>query len=1125
MPEYLSPNVYVEEVDTGAKPIEGVSTSTAGMVGVTERGPIDIPILITSVGEYHRWFGDLLSDTEFRNVNGFHCYMPHAVEGFFTNGGKRVYVTRVVRDDAAASTVSLFDRGTAASVATRLLRAAVQGTGTLVNQPLVSVITPSTLALNDSIRIGDGSQSEYRSINAAPSASTHVPLAYPLTHSHDAATPIADIVRVRLNPPFTLALTLTANVAAGARAIVVQEGAAGEAASLAAGQVVEIGATAADAEHRRIERVQGTGATRTITLDAGLVQDYILGAAVTPLDLTGGTATTLMTGVTANDSVIFGVNLGGAFNNIAHLVALDRGTPNVEVRRVAQLNELPLVRGAYEAYPRDSRVRHVTANPDQRTLTALSVIGADTLSLNDVTGLAAGQQVVVAPGGINAEPRTIRSVDATALTVTFTAALAIAHAIAVVVAVNDKTLTETSAVGDVSLALDNRLGLGIGDVLRIGVTPDEEYATIAALSGAPSAPPDAGAIVLTSPLTLAHLTGAAVARQRLGPPAAIRQPAFLVLGASAGALALFVSENFLFALGDLIIVTTPAGGSWLHTLSGAAVAVVPMELELDTPLDRNHELGAPVMQRTSLIRIDAIDVGRWGDRLRISVEDESNGLVSGATLAAVNSVTDILLSSPTGVEPGTVLELGGPAPTDPPVGPLLKVATINRANNRITLATPLNGLQMATFAGLPPGQRLRMRSREFRLAVLVMRRPDPMVPSRDDAAVDRELFTNLSMDPRHSRYFQAILGDINGLPLRLSDRRPDGSSWYVRSSDLETVAAAREGVRLGPETLVDLLPSGRTRPARHSLMRGDDSLPLLDDTTYVGADAVDPEDRTGLQSLKNVEDISIVAVPGRTSVTLQGAVISHCEEMRFRFAVLDAQRPPLDAIADVRAQRQQFDTKYAALYHPWLLVNQPFPTTPGPTPPYPIPPSGHTVGIYARTDIERGVHKAPANEVVRGILGLQRILSKGEHDILNPYPVNINVIRDFRPNNRGIRAWGGRVITSDSDWKYVNVRRLLIFIEHSLERGLQWVVFEPNAEPLWARVRRTISNFLTTVWRNGGLEGAKVEEAYFVKCDRTTMTQTEIDNGQLIVQVGVAPVKPAEFVIVRIGLWTAHAND
>jgi phage tail sheath protein FI len=247
--------------------------------------------------------------------------------------------------------------------------------------------------------------------------------------------------------------------------------------------------------------------------------------------------------------------------------------------------------------------------------------------------------------------------------------------------------------------------------------------------------------------------------------------------------------------------------------------------------------------------------------------------------------------------------------------------------------------------------------------------------------------------------------------------------------------------------------------------------------------------------------------------------------MRYRFAVLDGPRPPQDTLADVQTQRQQYDTKYAALYHPWLLIPDPYPTNLSQIADYPIPPSGHMLGIYARTDIERGVHKAPANEVVRGIIGLQRILNKEQHDILNPYPVNINVIRDFRDNNRGIRVYGGRVISSDSDWKYVNVRRLLIFIEASIDRGLQWVVFEPNAEPLWARVRRSISNFLTLVWRNGGLEGAKVEEAYFVKCDRTTMTQTDIDSGRLICVVGVASVKPAEFVIVRIGLWTAHAED
>jgi phage tail sheath protein FI len=299
----------------------------------------------------------------------------------------------------------------------------------------------------------------------------------------------------------------------------------------------------------------------------------------------------------------------------------------------------------------------------------------------------------------------------------------------------------------------------------------------------------------------------------------------------------------------------------------------------------------------------------------------------------------------------------------------------------------------------------------------------------------------------------------------------------------------------------------------------------MTDTIYIGADAAQPENRTGLFTFQNIDDISIVACPGRTSALMQGALIDHCELMRYRFAVLDGPIPPLDSFNDVQFQRQQFDTKYAALYYPWILIPDPFPVNPNIAPDVPMPPSGHIVGIYARTDIDRGVHKAPANEVVRGILGLQRIINKGEQDILNPYPVNINVIRDFRPNNRGIRVWGGRVITSDSDFKYVNVRRLLIFIEKSIDQGLQWVVFEPNAEPLWARVIRSISNFLTVVWRNGALEGTKREEAFFVKCDRTTMTQTDIDSGRLIVIIGVAPVKPVEFVIVRIGLYTAHSDE
>ncbi|MCZ7640225.1 MAG: phage tail sheath subtilisin-like domain-containing protein [Verrucomicrobia bacterium] len=196
-----------------------------------------------------------------------------------------------------------------------------------------------------------------------------------------------------------------------------------------------------------------------------------------------------------------------------------------------------------------------------------------------------------------------------------------------------------------------------------------------------------------------------------------------------------------------------------------------------------------------------------------------------------------------------------------------------------------------------------------------------------------------------------------------------------------------------------------------------------------------------------------------------------------------------------------------------------------------VPPAGHILGIYARTDVERGVHKAPANEVIRGILGFERdssgferIVNKREQDILNPSPTNINVLRDFRADNRGLRVWGARCLTSDTPWKYVPVRRLFIFLEESIDEGTQWAVFEPNDEELWATLRQSVSDFLTRVWRDGALLGATPEEAFFVRCDRTTMTQDDLDNGRLILLIGVAAVKPAEFVIIRIGQKASGAE-
>jgi phage tail sheath protein FI len=205
------------------------------------------------------------------------------------------------------------------------------------------------------------------------------------------------------------------------------------------------------------------------------------------------------------------------------------------------------------------------------------------------------------------------------------------------------------------------------------------------------------------------------------------------------------------------------------------------------------------------------------------------------------------------------------------------------------------------------------------------------------------------------------------------------------------------------------------------------------------------------------------------------------------------------------------DSTYAGYYYPWIEVIDPNTGTKEL-----IPPGGHVAGIYARTDQETGVHGAPANEVVRGAQGLQVNLTKGEQDVLNPK--GINCIREFQ--GRGIRVWGARTTSSDPEWKYINVRRLFLYLKQSIDEGTQWVVFEPNDEDLWARVKQTIEQFLTTVWRDGGLMGSTTEEAFYVKCGWSTMTQDDIDNGRLICEIGVAPVKPAEFVIFRISQWT-----
>ncbi|MDF2959247.1 MAG: hypothetical protein K0S39_982 [Paenibacillus sp.] len=291
-----------------------------------------------------------------------------------------------------------------------------------------------------------------------------------------------------------------------------------------------------------------------------------------------------------------------------------------------------------------------------------------------------------------------------------------------------------------------------------------------------------------------------------------------------------------------------------------------------------------------------------------------------------------------------------------------------------------------------------------------------------------------------------------------------------------------------------------------SLSGGSDgSVANLAASDFMGVDR-GPGKRTGIQSFIDNDVVSIMAIPGVTDPNVQLSLVAHCENLGSRFAILDIPREKTK-VADVMTHRNIFDSNYAAMYNPWLQVFDPLDKRN-----IYIPPSGSMAGIYSRSDQTRGVQKAPANEVVRGAVGLDCQYNKGEQDILNPQGVNL--IRHFA--GQGIRVWGARTCSSNGLWKYVNVRRLFIFIEESIKNGTNWVVFEPNDEQLWARVQRTIEAFLTRVWRDGALMGSSPSEAFYVNIGRSTMTQDDIDNGRLICIIGVAPVKPAEFVIFRI---------
>lgn len=450
------------------------------------------------------------------------------------------------------------------------------------------------------------------------------------------------------------------------------------------------------------------------------------------------------------------------------------------------------------------------------------------------------------------------------------------------------------------------------------------------------------------------------------------------------------------------------------------------------------------------------------DRIRLDqifLESNLAGAFGAGTVRIANLVptqTTFRVSNGNGLEAGSVIQIKQGATQE-------NAVIDNVVAGFITLSQGL--VNTYTMAAADPVTGIQ--SFEFNLIIRKTGVPD-------------ENFLNLAMDARHSHYFGKIV-----------------------SSEWVTVSLATP-------------PSAALPPANRPAVVGATNLA---GGTADNLGAISPNDYSeGIDTLNLVSDVNIICAPDRTDATVQQALIAHCETMGNRFAVLDAARGAAPfGPGSVVNQRAGLESArgYAALYYPWLSIPDPQSTT-GDT--LLVPPSGFMAGIYARVDQQRGVHKAPANEMVTGALALERVFSETDLGQLNIE--GINLIRTF-PNRTRPTVWGARTTNppAEAPWRYINVRRLFIYVEDSIKDGIRWSVFEPNDLALWEKLKRTISEFLTRVWRGGALFGATADQAFYVKCDEELNPPAVRALGQVYVEIGIAPVRPAEFVIIRIGMW------
>lgn len=753
--------------------------------------------------------------------------------------------------------------------------------------------------------------------------------------------------------------------------------------------------------------------------------------------------------------------------------AFDNGAGRIYVNRIV---------GANAAYATADLFGNAVTVAAATVLAERAAAGAVVLRVDSGNNLAMGDQLLLSDGP-RSEYVTADS-DPVAIGVALAGRLHAPQGDTLAVDLQDPLVVGTDLTAEVTGDMDaggtlqlspaTVAALAAGQVLRIQQTDDPTVTEYVTISAAAAADFNEGTLLFDHPQSTIEVHEVALADSGTSTTVngdTLASAAIVPLNATAG-----------LADGDVIAIGAGA------TREFHVIRFIVSELSIaTTPTTAIHAQGVAVWRQLALMRVHARDQGLWANRVQIRVRPSPLCDTTMAAAAAQND-SPVTLTTVVGLHPGSVVSISR-------AGVEIvrqRVTAVDHAQNQVELT---GGAAVALQVDDV------VVSQEVTLIVELL--------GADGKVSMDEAFGNLAMDPAHPRYAPTILGAFD----RAADEPEDaGLSDLIRLSDL---TMDDSGVDLAGAADMRLATpfDGVTR----ILTGGTDDLANVNELTYRGVDADDVDDRTGIHALTGIDDISIVAVPGQSDQIVQNAMITHCERMRYRIAVLDS---AVNAkMADIQAQRALYDSTRGALYYPWLQISNQF-GRPGER--LVIPPSGHVCGAFARTDTERGVHKAPANVVVRNILDMNAKITTGEQEILNPR--GINVIRDFSNLGRAKRIWGARTTTSDPEWIYVPVRRLFLFIEKSIERGTQFAVFEPNSPPLWATINRSLTNFLTSVWRDGALMGNSPEEAFFVDVGPNTMTQADIDAGRLIVQVGIAPVKPAEFVIFRVSQKTAGAS-